>query len=180
MKKMVPVVVSVVIMFLLIGCARENVAEPTGIDTKTIPLIWGVRYMYSIDGGRFADYARGEAISESQIGEKIETVFVTVGVRNNEEKFWVTQETRRAEVYAIDGVAEDVAVALKFIDKGDALTTTHYYVIMNPDTDLTSVKEYLIRPLEPNNIGDEIVGETTGSKLAGEYVVEYTSQANIR
>ena len=55
MKKMVLVVVSVVIMFLLIGCARENVAEPTGIDTKTIPLIWGVRYMYSSDGGRVAE-----------------------------------------------------------------------------------------------------------------------------
>ena len=71
MKKMISVVVSVVILFLLAGCVQENVAEPTGIDTKTIPLIWGVRYMYSIDGGRFADYARGEAISESQIGEKL-------------------------------------------------------------------------------------------------------------
>ena len=146
MKKMVPVVVSVVIMFLLIGCARENVAEPTGIDTKTIPLIWGVRYMYSIDGGRFADYARGEAISESQIGEKIETVFVTVGVRNNEEKFWVTQETRRAEVYAIDGVAEDIAVALKFIDEGEGATTTHYYAMMNPSADLTDFEEYKVSP----------------------------------
>ena len=146
MKKMMSVVVSVVIMFFLFGCTRENVAEPTGIDTKTIPLIWGVRYMYSIDGGRFADYARGEAISESQIGEKIETVFVTVGVRNNEEKFWVTQETRRAEVYAIDGVAEDVAVALKFIDEGEGATTTHYYVMMNPSADLTDFEEYKVSP----------------------------------
>ena len=146
MKKMISVVTSLVILFLLAGCVQENVAEPTGIDTRTIPLIWGVHYMYSIDGGRFADYARGEAISESQIGEKIETVFVTVGVRNNEEKFWVTQETRRAEVYAIDGVAEDVAVALKFIDEGEGATTTHYYVMMNPSADLTDFEEYKVSP----------------------------------
>lgn len=146
MKKMISVVMSVVILFLLAGCVQENVAEPTGIDTRTIPLIWGVRYMYSIDEGRFADYVRGEAISESHIGEKIEAVFVTVGVRNNVEKFWVTQETRRAEVYAIDGIAEEVAVALKFIDEGEGATTTHYYVMMNPSADLTELEGYKVSP----------------------------------
>lgn len=146
MKKMISVVMSVVILFLLAGCVQENVAEPTGIDMRTIPLIWGVRYMYSIDEGRFADYVRGEAISESHIGEKIEAVFVTVGVRNNEEKFWVTQETRRAEVYAIDGIAEEVAVALKFIDEGEGATTTHYYVMMNPSADLTELEGYKVSP----------------------------------
>ena len=76
----------------------------------------------------------------------------------------------------INDISKDVAVALKFIDKGDALTTTHYYVIMNPEADLTPVKDYLIRPPEPNNAGDEVAGEVVKNELAEEYVVEYTTQ----
>ena len=146
MKKYTSIILSVVIMFLLFGCTLKNVTDPTDVENTTIPLFWGIRYMYSIDGGRFADYVRGEAISESEIGEKIEAVFVTVGVRNNEEAFWVTQETRRAELFAIAGIGEDAAVALKFIDEGEGATTTHYYVMMNPEADLTKLEEYKVSP----------------------------------
>ncbi len=37
----------------------------------------------------------------------------------------------------------------------EAVTTTYYYVIMNPDADLTSVEEYVIPSLTPNSIYDE-------------------------
>ena len=47
---------------------------------------------------------------------------------------------------------------------------------MNPDADLTPVKDYLIRPLEPNNAGDEVAGEVVKNELAEEYIVEYTTQ----
>ncbi len=42
------------------------------------------------------------------------------------------------------GIDNNVAVALKFVDKGEAVTTTYYYVIMNPNADLSAVEEYII------------------------------------
>ena len=135
-------------------------------------------YFYNVSDGIFSNYIIcGKVISEDKIDSKIDDVSVSAGRKNNDNE-WLTTETLRAEVYLISDISKDVAVALKFIDKGDALTTTHYYVIMNPEADLTSVKEYLIAPIKPNNIGDEAVGEIVENELAGEYVVEYTSQAN--
>ena len=135
-------------------------------------------YFYNVSDGIFSNYIIcGKVISEDKIDSKIDDVSVSAGWKNNDNE-WLTTETLRAEVYLISDISKDVAVALKFIDKGDALTTTHYYVIMNPEADLTSVKEYLIAPIKPNNIGDEAVGEIVENELAGEYVVEYTRQAN--
>lgn len=135
-------------------------------------------YFYNVSDGIFSNYIIcGKVISEDKIDSIIDDVSVSAGWKNNDNE-WLTTETLRAEVYLISDISKDVAVALKFIDKGDALTTTHYYVIMNPEADLTSVKEYLIAPIKPNNIGDEAVGEIVENELAGEYVVEYTSQAN--
>ena len=116
---------------------------------------WGQSYVYSIEGGRFSTYVGGKVISQEKVGTKIEDVSVTAGWRDNAQMIWLSQESLRGEVYSIAGISVEVAVALKFIDKGDALTTTHYYVIMNPDADLTSVEEYVIQPFSPNNMGDE-------------------------
>ena len=49
----------------------------------------------------------------------------------------------------------NLAAALKFLDKGDAVTTDHYYVILNPQADLTAVSDYVIPDWTPNNPGDE-------------------------
>ena len=159
MKKWIVVCLAVVMLFTVVGCASKNNADPSGEDVSTLPLAWGVRYMYSVDEGKFSAYVRGTAIPGSEIGEKIDDVSVTVGLRNNDEMFWLTQETCRCEVYSIDGIPEDVAVALKFMDEVDGATTTHYYVIMNPDADLTAVEEYIITPIVPNDPEDEIEGE---------------------
>ena len=152
---------------------NENTTQPvTGNEA-----VFSEAYVYNVSDGEFSTYVSGKVIAEDKIGSKIDDVSVSAGWKNNANE-WLTSETLRAEVYLISDISKDVAVALKFIDKGDALTTTHYYVIMNPEADLTSVKEYLIAPLEPNNIGDEVAGEVVENELAGEYVVEYTSQAN--
>ena len=137
--------------------------------------VFSEAYVYNVSEGEFSTYVSGKVISENNIESKIDDVSVSAGWKNSFGE-WLTTETLRAEVYLINGISKDVAVALKFIDEGDALTTTHYYVIMNPEADLTSVKEYLIAPIQPNNIGDETVGEVVENELAGEYVVEYTSQ----
>lgn len=159
---------------------NDNTTTATNNDSTTQPATgnesaFSETYVYNVSDGKFSTYVSGKVISEDKIDYKIADVSVAAGWKNSFDE-QLTTETLRAEVYLIKGISKDVAVALKFIDKGDALTTTHYYVIMNPDADLTSVKEYLIAPLEPNNNGDEVVGEIVGNELAEEYVVEYTSQ----
>ncbi len=115
---------------------------------------FGTRYIYRIQEGAFATYVGGKVIEEERIGEKLEDVSVAGG--------WITEpgqepedEVLSAEVYAIAGVDPSVAVALWFLDKGDALTTTHYYVILNPESDLTPMEDYVIRVYMPNNEGEE-------------------------
>lgn len=158
---------------------NDNTTSATNNDSTTQPsheAALSEAYFYNVSDGIFSNYIIcGKVISEDKIDSKIDDVSVSAGWKNNANE-WLTTETLRAEVYLISDISKDVAVALKFIDKGDALTTTHYYVIMNPEADLTSVKEYLIAPIKPNNIGDEAVGEVAENELAGEYVVEYTSQ----
>ncbi len=115
-------------------------------------------YDYGINSGAFAAYISGKVIDAEKIGAKLESVTVTGGWKNEADE-WLSTEALNAEVYAIEGVSNDVAVALKFVDQGEAVTTTHYYVIMNPNADLSAVEDYIIAPIVPNNPGDEMVNE---------------------
>ena len=115
-------------------------------------------YFYSIDSGIFSTYIGGKVIAEDKIGSKIEDITTTAGWKNGAGE-WTTKESLRGEVYLIDGISSEVAVALKFLDKGEAVTTTHYYVILNPNADWSAVEEYVITPIVPNSTGNEMVGE---------------------
>ena len=115
-------------------------------------------YFYHVDEGAFSTYVGGKVISEEKLGSKVEDVSVTAGWKNAAGE-WISTENLRGEIYLIDGVSSDVAVALKFLDKGEAVTTTHYYVILNPNADVSIVEEYVIAPIVPNNPGDEAVPE---------------------
>lgn len=115
-------------------------------------------YDYGINSGAFATYISGKVIDAEKIGAKLESVTVTGGWKN-EAGEWISTEALNADVYAIEGVSSDVAVALKFVDQGEAVTTIHYYVIMNPHADLSAVEDYIIAPIVPNNPGDEMVNE---------------------
>ena len=137
-------------------------------------------YIYRVDESEFSSYKGGKVIEENKTGEKIADVSVSAGWVNNEYE-WLTRETLRAEVYLIKDISKDVAVALKFIEKGDALTTTHYYVITNPDADLSPVREYVIASFTVNNTVDEKGEETTFSGFTDDgTVVEYTSEESKR
>ena len=116
-------------------------------------------YFYQINEGAYSTYVGGKVIAEDKIGNKIADVNLTAGWKDDKGEWKSETEALRGEVYTINGVSNDVAVALKFIDKGEAVTTTHYYVIMNPNADLTPVKDYIIAPIVPNNPGDEMVNE---------------------
>ena len=112
-------------------------------------------YFYQINEGAYSTYVGGKVIAEDKIGNKIADVNLTAGWKDDKGEWKSETEALRGEVYTINGVSNDVAVALKFIDKGEAVTTTHYYVIMNPAADLTPVQDYIIAPITPNNPGDE-------------------------
>lgn len=123
----------------------------------TEALMFERSYCYFIDDGRFSAYVGGKVIDEEKIGGKIEDVSVTAGWIDSNQT-WSDTETLRAEVYAIIGIPTETAAALKFIDQGEAVTTTHYYVILNPDADLSAVEEYRIARVLPN-LPDQEMGE---------------------
>lgn len=131
------------------GAVNEGAVEEGAIEKY---------YEYGINEGKFSAYIGGKVIAEDKVGSKIEAVAVTAGWKNSASE-WISTESLNAEVYTIEGISEDIAVSLKFIDKGEAVTTTHYYVIMNPNADLSAVEDYIIAPIVPNNPGDEMVNE---------------------
>ena len=97
-------------------------------------------------------------IDAEKVGAKLESVTVTGGWKN-EAGEWLSTEALDAEVYEITGIDGGIAVALKFIDQGEAVTTTHYYVMMNPGADLSIVEEYVREPINQNNPGNGLVNE---------------------
>ncbi len=115
-------------------------------------------YDYGINEGKFSSYIGGNVISEDRVGSKIEDVAVTAGWKN-EAGEWLSTEALNAAVYEIDGIKSDVAVALKFIDKGEAVTTTHYYVIMHPNAEYNGMlfpdykAENPVRYLDESDMG---------------------------
>ena len=115
-------------------------------------------YDYGINSGAFATYINGKVIDAEKIGAKLESVTVTGGWKNAAGE-WISTETLNAELYEITGIDRGIAVALKFIDQSEGATTTHYYVMMNPNADLSDVEEYVRDPIVSNNPGDEMVNE---------------------
>ncbi len=139
-------------------------------------------YFYKVDDDNFSSYIGGKVINKDKLGEKISDVTVTAGWETwVGEKLTetVSTENLRAEVYLINGVSNDVAVALKFIDKGEAVTTTHYYVILNPDADLSAVKDYIIPYSVLGYTSYKTDGEeTVVNEIAGEELtVTHTKQS---
>ena len=144
MKKYLSVLLTVLLLLSLTACGEANAPADTSADIFTQIPLTGESSVYRVEEGVYSAYASGKVIEESRIGEKLEDVSVMGGWRNNSDGTWISQEQLRAEVYAIRDISHEVAVALKFLDQGDALTTTHYYVIMNPAADLTAVADYVI------------------------------------
>ena len=110
-------------------------------------------YNYSVDEGRYVSYVRGKAIADKYVGDKLDDVTVTAGwVDANGKK--LTEEHAKAEIYEISGVSTDVAVAIKFIDDLEAMNTYMYFVIMNPESDLTPVQPWVITNGDPGMMDD--------------------------
>ncbi len=113
--------------------------------------VWEQSYVYAVDTGPYSAYVMGKVIPEAQIRRKLADVTLTAGWQDPADGAWLTRESLRGELYAIADVDGEVAVALKFLDKGEGVTTTHYYVMLNPKADLSAVEEYRIPPAEESH-----------------------------
>lgn len=158
-------VLAITAAFTLPGMFK-NVTSAESPDTPTVNGIEGgdntkeavfeKGYTYSVDEGKYASYVKGKVINEKYVGGKLEDVTVTAGWMDANKKM-LTEEHAKAEIYEITGVSTDTAVAIRFLDKLEAQTTDHYYVIMNPDADLTPVQSYVITYDDPAlNDGEEV------------------------
>ena len=147
---------AIMLMATAILAPRIFEKDPTppsanGIDSKKY-------YDYGINEGAFSSYIGGNIITKDKIGSKIESVAVTAGWKN-EEGEWLSVETLAAEVYTIEGVQNSVAAALKFIDKGENLSTERYYVILHPNAEYNGMlfpdykTENPVRYLEESSMG---------------------------
>ena len=114
------------------------------------------RYKYAVDDGKFSTYEMGRGINAAKVGQKIYDVTVTAGWYYYLNDKWDAKEHARAEIYEINGISEDTAVAIKFLDELEAEVTDFYYVIINPDADNTSVSQYVINPLPAEDLDGEI------------------------
>lgn len=107
--------------------------------------IWGTQYIARISEGAYKNYAPMVALQpyEAPIGDKLTDVTVLGFWSSNDKDFFDAEdytgeeeiEYLSAEVYAFANVTPDVAVLVKYLDKGDALTTTHDYVFVNKDVE---------------------------------------------
>ena len=141
--------------------------------TTAVPeTVVSMNYTYYINSGKYKNYCPGKVIEKDKVGEKIGSVTVTGywegfgAVSENKTQ----KETLSADAYYIKGVSDDVAVCLKFKDKGDALTTNHYYVVINPKADYSPVIEYVIGGSAPvtsrTPANGDYVTETTAARLS--------------
>lgn len=115
-------------------------------------------YSFNVEEGDYSGYEEGKVIAKERLGNKLSEVFVKAGWKNGDGE-WSAFERLRGEVYSINGVKNEIAVALRFIDKGEGISTVHYYVLINPLGNAEGVEEY-IRDDVIGDIVDKDVGES--------------------
>ncbi|MBR6322592.1 MAG: hypothetical protein IKR59_06960 [Lachnospiraceae bacterium] len=91
------------------------------------------QYMTTILTPEFADYHAVRVCDEAFVGEMLQEILVEGGWKNSDYEYIEEAETLRAVAYSLKDVPTETAVCVKFIDLGDALTTTHYYVYVRND-----------------------------------------------
>jgi len=142
----------------MIGRDDPIVSGPPVIEGTFAPTEPPKYYAYGIAEGAFSAYTGGKTIDADRVGNKLEDVVVTAGWKN-EAGEWISSENLNAEVYAIEGIESDAAVALKFTDAGETVTTTQYYVIAHPNAGYRGMvfpnysKENPVRYLEEGAMG---------------------------
>ena len=107
------------------------------------------QYVYRMSAPEYASYLSGKVIDGSRVGEKIGDTTASAGWKYADGSMPAV-ETLRCELFEINGIDRSVAVCVRFIDKGETLTTDHYYALCNPNAGLSAVAEFLIPTTLPN------------------------------
>lgn len=89
-------------------------------------------YRTRITEGPYREYASARVCAREHVGTPIGSVLVEAGWQNADGRFLSEPELLNAQVFALRDISSDTAVCLLFTDKGDALTTDHYYVYTAP------------------------------------------------
>lgn len=100
-------------------------------------------YYYSLNNSEYSDYISGKVITPDRVGEKIGDATVIAGWKYADGTMPDTEQLR-CEIYRITDIDPATAICIKFLDKGEALTTDHYYVQYNGFADLSAVSDYII------------------------------------
>ena len=81
----------------------------------------------------YESYVSLRVIDAAYVGEKLGDTEVRSFWRNYLVNEDTDLELLRAEIYAIKGISPETAVCIRYLDEGDALTTSHYYTYINPN-----------------------------------------------
>ena len=129
----------------------SSVASPAVDSTTEAPEgAFEKAYQYSLNDSAYSFYIPGKVITADKVGEKIEDASVTAGWKYADGTMPITEQLR-CELYRIIDIDPSTAICIRFIDKGEALTTDHYYVQLNSLADLSAVSDYIIPLVEANN-----------------------------
>ena len=132
------------------------------------------RYTASFEDAQYQDYVSSRVCLDSFVGEKIQDVTMKAcWVTGSQDDFVQEseEEVLKAEVYEYKDVDPKLAVVVRFLDKGEALTTDHNYVYVNSGTVFSSLEDFFetfgtkdAMTLTPEN---EAVPSVLEEKIAG-------------
>ena len=91
------------------------------------------RKLSVINDPAYENYSALRVVDPAYVGEKLGDTEVKSFWRNYLYGEDTDVEFLRAEIYAIRGISPEIAVCIRYLDEGDALTTTHYYTYINTD-----------------------------------------------
>lgn len=139
-------------VLLLIAGAVLLFRRPAGNDPIDTAQIW--KEVYNTSSNETADtssivsrywahlkdayrsYIPSRVCTEDHLGDLLLETEANAYWENNSSGEFVREseeEILRTRIYACKGIDPERAVILQFLDKGEALTTDHYYVYLNPE-----------------------------------------------
>ena len=129
--------------------APTTAAEPAP-SSDSPEIVAFEKYVFRIDGPEYADYLPGKVIENEKVGAIIGRATATAGWQYADGSMSAT-ESLRCELFEITGVDRTVAICVRFTDRGEALTTDHFYVLYDPCAELFRVSDYTVPTTVPNN-----------------------------
>ena len=135
-------------------------------------------YRTRIEDSVYQSYQATQFCEAQYVGDLLGTVTVEAGWQNGAGEYLGQPEQLKAQVYSLKPVRPEIAVCLKFLDKGEALTTEHYYVYHAPDSglDIMSLGAHLgwwtWPPEAPEGEGSTVTGYTMPVPTTGATIGE--------